>query len=241
MLTAPSTTLVGTQRPYWEAAETSDCPFGSLFSAICPTDAPAWVLERLQATEREYARSLPSPQRQREWLGGRHCLSTALAQLSVERPAMLQLPSGAPIVPLGTAGSISHKGPLVMALAASDAEGVGIDVDYADDQDVRLQCKVLTVKERVRLDLRGAGSLYVVAHFSLKEAVYKALDPAHQQSLDFDDIEVSSLPLVSGQWRQVGVSVVGNPVLVKAAVLIDGNWVVAVAARGTASQRISDS
>src|SRR5580700_5078045 len=112
MRSPPSPILTGKPRPYWEPAEVLGCPFGPLVCAVCPTNVPMRVITSLHPIEQKYALSLEPAQRQREWVGGRLCLATALAQMSSARTALLPSPSGAPIVPAGTGGSISHKGPL---------------------------------------------------------------------------------------------------------------------------------
>lgn len=228
----PSAALMGEPRPHWMPAEVRGCPFGSLVCAICPTDIPAHVFESLDPLERAYANSFASQHRRREWVGGRVCLAAALATISSERRAILVAASGAPLLPPGRSGSISHKGPFIVALSAATSGGVGVDLERVESRDTGLQRKVLTSAERERLPHNDEDAAQaVVVHFSVKEAVYKALDPTDQQHLEFDDIETTFPTVTPRLWLPVDVRLPGRPLLVRAALLCDGEWIIATAMR----------
>jgi 4'-phosphopantetheinyl transferase EntD len=152
--------------------------------------------------------------------------------ISSERRALLVAASGAPLLPPGRSGSISHKGPFIVALAAATSGGVGVDLERVESRDIGLQRKVLTSAERERLlqDDQDATQS-VVMHFSVKEAVYKALDPTDQQDLEFDDIETILPTATPRLWLPVDVRLPGRPLLVRAALLFDGDWIIATAMR----------
>jgi 4'-phosphopantetheinyl transferase EntD len=135
------------------------------------------------------------------------------------------------------AGSISHKAALTVALATDAHQGVGIDVECAEGADERLATKVLTDGERRRgRGIVGSNAAFFVSmHFAVKEAIYKAASAADQSRIDFEEIELD-VPverLTNGaDWISVPARVKGLDQAIRAAILQDGRWVVAVASRG---------
>jgi 4'-phosphopantetheinyl transferase EntD len=230
VLTPPSAALIGESRAYWAPAEVKGCPFGRLVCAVCPSDAPGHALAALLASEQAYASSLSSPQRRREWVGGRICLAAALGAVAVGRSPLLVADSGAPLVPAGWAGSISHKGPLVLALASSAPGAVGVDVECVEHRDGWLHRKVFSEAERKCLGEAEPMKASVML-FSVKEAVFKALEAQEQKDLEFEDIETVLPALVPRNWLPVGVKLAGRTSCLKAAVIFDGDWMIAVAKR----------
>jgi phosphopantetheine--protein transferase-like protein len=233
MSSAPSAALIGDSQEYWQPCALSGCPFGRLVRAICPTDPPPAVLASLHPAEEQHLRALASRQHQRDWGGGRLCLAAALGLGSRERPPLLVAHCGAPLVPPGWSGSISHKGPLVVALASPIAVGaVGIDVERIDKDDDRLQGKVLTAAERERLPTDDvARRRSIVMSFSLKEAVWKALQPEDQEDLDFEDIETVLDHATPQVWQPVEVRLVTRAALLRGAIIFDEDWLIAAAIR----------
>jgi enterobactin synthetase component D len=230
---APSPRLTGDPRPLWTPAEVAGCPFGALVCAICPGEVPDALLRTLEPAEREHAETLEPFARRREWIAGRLCLAQAIARFTAIRAAMLPDASGAPTVPEGLAGSISHKGPLALALAAKTLGGVGVDIECVENSDTALERKVLTARERAGFGDRDgfSAALYVVTHFAMKEAIYKALRASEQSEVDFDTIELEIPPLSAQTWLLATAKLHVLPSTVRAAVLLDGEWVIAVARR----------
>ena len=230
----PSSWIIGIPQRPWSTAPVEGCPFGPLVSAVCPEPTPSEVVDALGAEERAYVATLASPQRRNEWMGGRLCLGRALSALAVAWPPLLPTATGAPTVPAGFAASLSHKGPLAVALAAKTAGGVGVDVDCASPRDLGLARKVLTRSERARVGDRDdqSAARFILAHFSVKEAVYKALLPEDQEDLEFDDIDVVVERLEEQVWVMLDTNLLNRATAVQAALLIDGDWVVAAAIRG---------
>jgi len=144
---------------------------------------------------------------------------------------MLPMPCGRPRMPSGVVGSVSHKGPLAAALVAAGRDGIGVDVEHVDELDATLERKVLTPGERARLaDTNRHLQLHaIVAHFSVKEAIYKSLATERQRGLEFDDIDVNLASLREGEWivSEARVKTVTRPF--RTAVLIDGQWILAAA------------
>lgn len=117
-----------------------------------------------------------------------------LGRLGLAPAAMPKGPSGAPLWPPGVVGSFAHDEEVaVAALARSrDMRALGIDIEPAAMLPAGMLELVVTPRERIQLARDPFGGRL---HFTVKEAVYKALHPLDGRFLDFHDIE---LDLVSG-------------------------------------------
>jgi 4'-phosphopantetheinyl transferase EntD len=156
---------------------------------------PGVVLARLHPDERAAGAALASARRG-EWAAGRLALRAALARAGADADAPIGIDDrGAPRVPGGFTGSISHKRGLAVALAAPLAQGarVGIDLELDAPSKVAIEARVLTAAERAGLaalppgDERGRA---VMLRFAIKEAIYKAVDPFVRRYVGFQEVEV---------------------------------------------------
>jgi 4'-phosphopantetheinyl transferase EntD len=147
--------------------------------------------------ERALAHSLTAARR-RTWVGGRLAMRTALGRLGLEPPPILPDARGAPALPEGVVGSITHKEGLAAALVARDpraAVRVGLDVELDVVRPLDISSRVLAedeLDELAGLDPE-ARAREVLLRFSAKEAVYKALDPFVQRYVGFKEVSVSTL------------------------------------------------
>jgi phosphopantetheine--protein transferase-like protein len=168
--------------PPFAIAFARDLPFGRCVAVSlpgedgAPDDPPG-----LHAAEAAHARGLPAPRRI-TWQGGRLALRAALADLGIAAPdAIVSTPRGAPRLPAGVVGSISHKPSLAVALAARGGDGatVGVDVELPRPFRYDVSERVLGDEERHRIDALDAAAREkeVLVAFAAKEAIYKALDP----------------------------------------------------------------
>lgn len=148
--------------------------------------------------------------RVRTFAAGRIALRAALADpdvgVRIEGP-ILKDARGAPLLPPGVVASVSHKDELAIALAALKSdEGtmhVGVDVELLDEDLVHarridVSRHVLTARELdevAHLDA-AARRRETLTRFSLKEALYKALDPFVQRYVGF--LEVEARPRADG-------------------------------------------
>jgi 4'-phosphopantetheinyl transferase EntD len=169
---------------------------------------PAAALAALPETERRHVETLP-PARRVGWVGGRLALRAALADLAFDAGPILSTPRGAPQLPAGARGSISHKKGLVVALAARASDDpdaptptptptampiwqVGVDLERIVPGHSGIARYVLRAEERARLppgdDPRRVEELLFA--FSAKEAVYKALDPFLGRYVSFREVSV---------------------------------------------------
>jgi phosphopantetheine--protein transferase-like protein len=159
--------------------------------------------QQLPLDERALASALTTPRRV-SFVGGRIALRSALGRVAAEHVTapILRTPRGAPLMPDGVLGSVSHKRTLAAALVAPRTHQVhtlGLDVEevpgIAELARPDLARKILTPLERHALgdlDVRDALAYReaVRLRFALKEAVYKAIDPHVRRYVRFQEVEV---------------------------------------------------
>jgi 4'-phosphopantetheinyl transferase EntD len=97
--------------------------------------------------------------------------------------------SGAPVWPPGIVGSLAHDDSVAVAAVASAGRfrGVGIDVEPAFALPPELAARVATAAERRRYPTAVIESRLL---FTVKEAIFKALNPIDGVFLDFRDVDV---------------------------------------------------
>src|ERR1019366_1602590 len=142
--------------------------------------------------EREAAAAL-GPVRRRGWVGGRVARREALTRIGKTAPPILADDRGAPRLPPGLAGSISHKDHVAVALVAIGEGGkVGVDVEVDRPRAHDIAAKVLRPEELAELGGMATEerARAVLLRFSAKEAVYKALDPYVNRYVGFLEIAV---------------------------------------------------
>jgi len=130
-----------------------------------------------------------------KFIGGRIALRRALQVINKgESPPILTDEYGAPTLPLGIIGSISHKDDFAVGVAAIDHMGrVGVDIErcYNKAADA-LSRRLLTQREQESLGKIPNICMEeeVLLRFSFKESVYKALHPFLKRSISFLEVEV---------------------------------------------------
>jgi 4'-phosphopantetheinyl transferase EntD len=111
---------------------------------------------------------------------------------------MLSTPRGAPILPPGAVGSVSHKRAIAVALAAREADPratIGVDVEDLRPLRTDIAARVLTSDELGDIPPSGLErDAAVLLRFSAKEAIYKALDPWVHRFVAFQEASVSRAP-----------------------------------------------
>lgn len=132
--------------------------------------------------------------RMRTFATGRAVLKEALAHAGGQAGAIGRSARGAPLLPLGFIGSLSHKDELAVALVdKSDGDvTLGVDVELVGAATRDIASHVLTPREQAQLahldDERRARA--VLERFSIKEAFYKAIDPKLERFVGFLEVEV---------------------------------------------------
>ncbi|CAI8260642.1 MAG: 4'-phosphopantetheinyl transferase Npt [Opitutia bacterium UBA7350] len=161
------------------------CPSG-VVSAVCfgdPDVLPEHPAEAASCANFQESRRI-------EFLNGRLCARTALAEIGSEDALLSADPLGVPQWPSGFVGSISHSKGLCGAIAAREKNYFCLGLDY--EKIGRLSG---TASKRVVHSLEEP-LLKSNVHsptllFSLKEAFYKAQFPKWQQRANFQDIALS--------------------------------------------------
>jgi 4'-phosphopantetheinyl transferase EntD len=175
-----------------------ELPLGTCVAVSLPAGETFALPGELHPDEAAFARELPAGRRG-TWVGGRLALRAALS--AVGGPTALPLlatPRGAPALPAGFIGSISHKRELAVALAARADAGVratlGIDVEIPRPFRQDVSRMVLTADERAALAALdpAARDREVLRRFATKEAIYKALDPWVGRFVSFQEVAVAS-------------------------------------------------
>ncbi len=160
---------------------------------IC--DISSKTLQKLHADERAYAQDLAGHKRQ-QWIGGRLAARQAVRALGKDMGALLTDSRGAPIPPNHLAISISHKGPLAVALASRLSHGsVGVDLEVVGRDRRHIAEKVLRTEELDFVQSLPVERqwLATLLRFSLKEATYKALAPRLGRYISFHEASVGSV------------------------------------------------
>lgn len=182
-------------------------PHGSCLLVELDDDALGDALAALPAAEQTFARTLGDVRR-RELIAGRTALHLALGDFTI---ALLADDRGAPILPPGWVGSVSHKGALAAAIVAPAGAGtVGIDLELAAPSRLDIAQRILTPREQAQLPDRGRA---VTLRFAIKEAIYKAIDPMLRRYVGFTEVELdvgdgeaaatSNLPVaIEAAWRE---------------------------------------
>jgi enterobactin synthetase component D len=171
-------------------------PHGRCVGVALPAEdeaIQAMATRCLLSEERAFAATL-GPARRRTWVGGRVAMRSTLARLGQDAPPILADERGAPVLPTGVAGSISHKGAVAVALVAVDAVArLGIDLEIPSSRTRDIAARVLRPEELAELEGLRADerASAVLLRFSAKEAVYKALDPFVRRYVGFLEIAVS--------------------------------------------------
>ncbi len=172
--------------------------------------ADASGITMLTAREQAIAASF-GPVRRRTWVGGRAAMREALIREGVTPFAVLSDDRGAPVLPPGMAGSISHKdaapgaaprsglpAAIAVALVAREETArVGVDVELtASRSSIDVASRVLAADELAELALASAEARAreVLLRFSAKEALYKAVDPFVRRYVAFDEVSVTPFP-----------------------------------------------
>ena len=163
-----------------------------------PDLVPAEVLGRLPGPERAVAESQRG-YRQGQFVGGRIALRLACEQLGVRPPPLLADDRGAPVLPPGLVGSVSHKNTLAVGMVARGEAGrLGVDVEEYGPPRLSIAPRVLTPRELASVEELPPDRRWIaiLLRFSIKESIYKALDPYVRRYVGFHEALVD--PQIDG-------------------------------------------
>lgn len=191
-----------------EPAFRLDLVHGRCVGIRLPAEIDARILALLVPEERGFVSTL-APARQPSWVAGRIALRRAFRDLGIEPGPILPNKYGAPTLPPDLVGSISHKKTLAVGLAArAQAQThIGVDVEEIPAVDTiegqarsmarpDIRTRVLTKDELRRLEdvPEQARRRTVILHFSLKESLYKAINPLVCRHVTFHEASLTPLP-----------------------------------------------
>lgn len=154
------------------------------------------------------------PKRLATWTGGRLALRAALRACGVAADGPI-LPDdrGAPRVPSGVVASLSHTGDLAVAIAAPDAGlRLGVDIERLAPPRLKVAEFVLTDAEKAVFDALPEVDRWpaLLLRFSVKEALYKVLDPFLRRWIGFEEVEIPA-PVLPPDAGSVPVTVARLP------------------------------
>jgi enterobactin synthetase component D len=160
-----------------------------------PTPVPTEVLARLHPDERAHAITLGG-YRQVQFAGGRLALGELFPELGLRRAAVLSNAHGAPLLPAGVAGSVTHKNDLAIAMLARGNPGLGIDLEETDRDRPGVAARVLRAEELEAVAALPEERRWrdTAVRFSMKEAIYKALHPFLRRYIGFGEVAVWPSP-----------------------------------------------
>ncbi|MCM1971567.1 4'-phosphopantetheinyl transferase superfamily protein, partial [Streptomyces sp. G1] len=146
---------------------------------------------QLPAPVRELLHGYTAPLRRETFTAGRLAAARATAALT-GMPRWLSADGrGAPSWPYGVAGSLSHTNRVALCVTGpDDGVGLGIDIEPLETGEELLSAVhyVCTPEERERLCGAADPALAVLRLFCVKEALYKALPPDHQDGTSFQSV-----------------------------------------------------
>jgi enterobactin synthetase component D len=157
-----------------------------------PEPVPEDVLSRLHPAEAAHARTLRAF-RQVSFVGGRLALRQACSQLGAQVPALLPDDRGRPQLPAHLAGSISHKRDLAIGMVSLASLGtLGCDLEDYHPPRPGIASHVLTDREQSEIAQLPENRRWIalLVRFSIKESIYKALDPYVRRYVGFHEAEV---------------------------------------------------
>lgn len=154
------------------------------------------LAERLLPDERAFAAGF-GPARRRTWIGGRVAMRLALERIGARAGAVLGDDRDAPLLPVGIAGSITHKQHVAAALVAREQSArIGVDIEVDEPPRFDVSSRVLADDELAELASWSEPQRVreVLLRFSAKEALYKALDPFVRRYVAFEEVSVTPRP-----------------------------------------------
>lgn len=158
---------------------------------IC-SETPAHF--RLYAQEQALTHNM-STRRFEDFSAGRYCIKSALKKLGINNYPVLIGNSRQPILPNNVSASISHTNKLIAAVAVKShtISSIGIDLEQPIPLEQELLTLVCHQQEIKYLRTQNNPLLCAKIIFSIKESIYKCLNPLANIWIDFHDVEILSL------------------------------------------------
>ncbi|MEE2901592.1 MAG: 4'-phosphopantetheinyl transferase superfamily protein [Myxococcota bacterium] len=168
------------------------------FGTVCAIKIPD-----AEPSERDIARLHPQEaqvlskfklSRRATWVGGRLALAQACEAFDESARPILNDERGAPVLPTGLTGTLTHKNNIAISLVARSKSSMrlGIDVEALSLRQQSIENMILTDTELTTLNTLASDMRleFVVSRFSLKESIYKAIDPFVKRYVGFKEVEI---------------------------------------------------
>jgi len=162
---------------------------------------PGEHLDLLSAAERALTTSMGS-RRIHGFSAGRVAAREALRKLGIEGKSVLIGDKRRPIWPAAVSGSISHCKDRCLAAVAwrKDIAGLGVDVEQLKVLSEGVQNMILTAAEKEQLSTLNADGVdpdtWPCVIFSIKESLYKCLNPLTKKWIDFHQANIKLSPKI---------------------------------------------
>lgn len=194
-----------------EAPDSSLAPFHLYLEGASPkvyiVQATPEMYSQLGLAEEEKHIQKAVAKRQCEFRAGRHAARSAMRNLDLSKPNLMEMPilTGhfrEPLFPSDISGSISHTDGICLAACAQKNEvaSLGIDIESNTVLTEHLFSSVYTRDEQALLN--STDDLPDTLIFSIKESVFKCCFPFVQMYFDFLDAQITIEPKneYSGQF-----------------------------------------
>jgi 4'-phosphopantetheinyl transferase EntD len=186
-------------------------PLGNLFTAdfftgACRVDDYAGLLS---SEEKRISQGF-GKKRKEEFSTGRYLAKSLLCKAGCEVQTIAATERGRPLWPAGISGSISHCDQYCVSAVTSsdDYSSVGIDIEetgrleYGDCE--RFMCSA-ELDHLAAIEPQSRNQMLTIV-FSLKEAVYKCLNPVFGKWIDYEDAAVDIASAADGR---INIAVAG--------------------------------
>lgn len=169
----------------------------SLFpAAVCfALRTPGDYMSELSEQEKAQSHSMGS-KRLHGYSAGRAAAKEALSKLGVHDAPVLIGEKRKPVWPEGVCGSISHcKNQCIAVVATSnDVLGIGVDVEQLKPLNDGVQKLIMTTSELEHIQALDDSVEWGCVLFSIKESLYKCLNPITGNWINFHQAEISLQP-----------------------------------------------
>ncbi|MGK0359310.1 MAG: enterobactin synthetase component D [Bradymonadia bacterium] len=128
--------------------------------------------------------------RRADFINGRAAAAACLAQLDHPRVAVARAEDRSPIWPAGLVGALTHSGGQALAAVGRGAEwsAIGLDLEHLSGlRRIEIADRVADTAERAWI---GDDRRRLLALFSAKESIFKALYPRFQKWFGFDAVRL---------------------------------------------------
>lgn len=159
-----------------------------VISDVCPVDNYGYLLSRIELEQSKNYKL----KRLSQFSAGRYLAKKVLSVLDIESDSISKSPSGAPEWPQGIVGSISHTDSYCLCAIANQptVRSLGIDLERTGQLSIEDAHLFMSDNELNEIKSANNPSLMLTVAFSIRESVYKCLNPIYNKWIDYTDAKV---------------------------------------------------